>query len=254
MLRWRRWKHERTLSPGTGTAGLSPRCPSMASNTHCSPAAFPRERWRTQTSAGPPSPCGVPALSTRGPSDWRMSNRAPTRRDVDRPTERSVRRAGRAMATVFTETALARLVGAPVELIHRRARELTGGQRRLIAIARALARSPRLVICDEALSALGLTTQAAIVELLDEIPLDTAVAYLFIAHDLALVRHVSDRVVVTRHGDIVEQGDAEILGSRLIAGFRDARARFDGPARSRKHPDDGEDRRGGVSRRRRVVS
>jgi ABC-type microcin C transport system duplicated ATPase subunit YejF len=99
-------------------------------------------------------------------------------------------------------------VHLPQDAGRRLAREFSGGQRQRIAIARALALEPKLVVCDEPTSALDMSTQARILTLFKEIQETTGVAYLFITHDLAVVRAISHRIAVLLQGKIVELGSA----------------------------------------------
>lgn len=104
---------------------------------------------------------------------------------------------------------LLELVGLERHHLQRYPYEFSGGQRQRIAIARAIALQPKLLVLDEAVSALDVSTQNQILNLLEELRQQTGMAYLFISHDLGVVQHIADTVAVTYLGRIVEQGPAE---------------------------------------------
>ena len=106
---------------------------------------------------------------------------------------------------------LLRLVGLDPAFARRFPHEFSGGQRQRIGIARALAVEPEFIICDEPVSALDVSVQAQIVNLLMDLQEKLGLTYLFIAHDLAVVEHVSDQIAVLEHGKLVEEGPSETI-------------------------------------------
>ena len=112
-------------------------------------------------------------------------------------------------------------VGLPADAATRYPHEFSGGQRQRIGLARALAVNPAFIVCDEPVSALDVSIQAQIVNLLEGLQEELGLTYLFIAHDLAVVRHISDRIAVMYLGGIVEVSPAEELYDNPLAPVHD---------------------------------
>lgn len=108
------------------------------------------------------------------------------------------------------------IVGLPTRSISRYPFEFSGGQRQRIGIARAISMNPKLIICDEPVSALDVSIQSQILNLLIELQQEYGLSYLFIAHDLAVVKHVSDRIAIMYLGKIIEEGPSDLIYAQAM--------------------------------------
>jgi peptide/nickel transport system ATP-binding protein/oligopeptide transport system ATP-binding protein len=111
---------------------------------------------------------------------------------------------------------LLKLVGLNEEHMSRFAHEFSGGQRQRIGIARALAVDPEFIVCDEPISALDASIQAQVVNLMKDLQKTLGLTYLFIAHDLSMVRYISDRILVMYLGNMMELADSEVLNEKPL--------------------------------------
>ncbi|CAC6363009.1 TPA: ABC transporter ATP-binding protein [Staphylococcus aureus] len=110
---------------------------------------------------------------------------------------------------IKTVVSLLEKVGLDQSFLYRYPHELSGGQRQRVSIARALAVEPKVIVCDEAVSALDVSIQKDIIELLKQLQLDFGITYLFITHDMGVINEICDRVAVMKNGEIVELNNTE---------------------------------------------
>ena len=130
-------------------------------------------------------------------------------------------------------------VGLAPEIAGRFPNQISGGQRQRAVIARALALNPRLIVCDEAVSALDVSIRSQILNLLMDLQASFGLSYLFISHDLSVVRHISDRVIVINSGRIVEEGDTDSIFSNPLHDYTKALIAaipIPDPSRRRRRP------------------
>ena len=127
-------------------------------------------------------------------------------------------------------------VGLSPEHYDRFPHEFSGGQRQRIGIARALALRPKLIVADEPVSALDVSIQAQIVNLLDDLQDELGLTYVFVAHDIGVVRHVSDRIAVMHEGKIVEEGPADRVCEQPVRPLHEDPARGGADPRPAREP------------------
>lgn len=157
------------------------------------PKAFARSRWRSQIQ-----------MVFQDPTDG-LNPRFTAARAIADPILQMGQITGRDALRAECES-LARQVGLPLDLLDRFPHQMSGGQKARVGIARAIALRPKLVILDEPTAALDVSVQAVVLNLLADLKASLGMSYLFVSHDLNVVRLLCDRVIVMRSGRIVEQG------------------------------------------------